>query len=54
MHEVKVTFDNGDYLYTEINGTAKEIINYYQGKIFNLGNGENDLMAICTTVEFIH
>ena len=53
MKTVKVTFDNGDSLTTQINGTPEEIRAYYIGRQFNLGNGENDLMAVAISVEFI-
>lgn len=51
-HAVKVNFDNGDNLETEINGTYESIRQYYLGKTFNLGNGENDLMAKCVSISF--
>lgn len=50
--EVTVFFDNGDHLNTQINGTRESINDYYLGKEFNLGNGENDIMARATLVLF--
>lgn len=53
MRSIKVYFSNGDHLFTNINGTNDHILAYYIGKEFNLGNGEHDLMAIATKVEFL-
>jgi hypothetical protein len=50
---IKVTFDNGDTINTEINGTEDTIKKYYIGKSFNLGNGEKDNMVKATKVEFL-
>lgn len=50
---VKVTFSNNDTITTAINGTDEEIMAYYLNRVFNLGNGENDLMAKALKVEFI-
>lgn len=50
---VKVTFDNGDVITTPINGTKKEIEDYYLNKYFNIGSGEEDEMAKVTGVEFL-
>jgi hypothetical protein len=54
MREIKVYFDNGDSLETCINGSNESILSYYIGQTFNLGNGENDLMAKATKVEFLN
>lgn len=53
MRSIKVYFSNGDHLFTNINGTDSHILAYYIGKEFNLGNGEHDLMAVATKVEFL-
>ena len=53
MRTIKVHFSNGYHLFTNINGTDSHILAYYIGKEFNLGNGEHDLMAIATKVEFL-
>lgn len=42
----KVTFDNGDVIETEINGTDEEIKSYYMGKTFNLGREEDDMHKV--------
>lgn len=50
---VKVTFDNGDHICTEINGTKETVSDYYAvGKTFNLGV-EDDLMCKVTNLEFL-
>ena len=43
MRTVKVFFKNGDSITTRINGTEDEIRAYYVGKVFNIGNTEDDL-----------
>ena len=54
MRSIKVTFDNGNSLETNINGTNAEILKYYVGNEFNLGDGAgDDLMAKATSVEFL-
>jgi len=52
MRVVKVYFENGDHLTTEINGTNKQIEEYYLGKFFNLGRVK-DNMQKCIKIEFI-
>lgn len=37
--EIKVTFEDGDFLYTKINGSEMEIINYYN---------DNNFLASCS------
>jgi hypothetical protein len=51
---IKVYFNNGDIIETEINGTKQEIANYYFQNEFNLGSGGNDLMVRATKVEFLN
>ncbi len=58
MKTIQVHFANGDFLITEINGTKKQIEEYYLGenhlgKLFNMGNGEKDLMVRAVKVEFL-
>ena len=53
MITVKVTFDNGNVITTGINGTLESAKQYYLGKQFNLGSGEDDLMAKAVKVEEI-
>lgn len=50
---VRVTFGNGDSITTGINGTKQEIIDYYIGKWFNIGHGEDDNMQWAERVDFI-
>lgn len=52
MKTIKVIFENGDYLYTKINGTSEEIKDYYVGNIFNIGVVEDNLQK-CISIEFI-
>lgn len=54
MRAIKVTFDNGNSIETNINGTNEEIEKYYLGQTFNLGNGPHDLMAKAVKVEFLN
>lgn len=51
-HTVKVTFENGDTLTTEINGTWVEVATYYLGQPFNLG-ADLDNLQKAISVEFI-
>lgn len=50
---VKVYFSNGNYLFTEINGTKEEIERYYVGQVFNVGFGEGDNLQTAVRVEFL-
>jgi hypothetical protein len=53
MHAVKVTFENGDTITTEINGTRESISEYYAiGKVFNLGRVSDNLQRV-TNIQFI-
>jgi hypothetical protein len=46
MTTIKVLFEDGDSLVTDINGTEPEIDAYYIGNMFNLGDGQGgDRMA---------
>jgi hypothetical protein len=49
---VKVTFDDGNTITTDINGTKQEIEDYYIGQVFNHGMEEDDLVY-GTSVEFL-
>lgn len=53
MRTITVTFDNGDSITTDINGTDQEINDYYIGQTFNLGQGCDDLLTTALTVEFL-
>ena len=52
MKKIRVTFENGNSINTKINGTTETIINYYVGKIFNIGIDEDDLQR-AVKVEFL-
>lgn len=43
LHRIKVQFEGGDILETEINGTPNSVCDYYIGKQFNLGREEDRL-----------
>lgn len=54
MRTVKVYFTNGDKIITSINGSTKEIREYYkEGKVFNIGNGERDKLSKVKKVVFL-
>lgn len=50
MNTYKVTFSNGDYLYTQLNASIEEAKAYYLGNIFNLGT-EADNLQKCVDME---
>ena len=50
MNTYKVTFSNGDYLYTQLNASLEEAKAYYLGNIFNLGT-EADNLQKCVDME---
>jgi hypothetical protein len=52
MRSIRVTFSDGNSLVTSINGTDREIIEYYLRRTFNVGRSE-DAMATCVKVEFL-
>jgi len=49
---IKVTFEDGNTIETPINGTKREIEDYYVGKYFNMGV-EDDKMVKALSVEFL-
>lgn len=49
---IRVTFDSGDTLETEINGTHESIEKYYIGNYFNVGS-VNDKIAKAVKVQFL-
>jgi hypothetical protein len=53
MKTIRVTFEDGSQLTTSINGTYDEIRQYYIGRVFNLGHGEEDYITTGKTVEFL-
>lgn len=52
MRTIKVTFDNGDSIITNINSTESEIKEYYIGNIFNIGTYE-DCLVKAVSVKFL-
>lgn len=52
MMTVKVLYDNGDSVVTSINGTRSDIQAYYIGQTFNIGAGDQDLLAVGVDVVF--
>ena len=50
---IKVMFENKDHLTTRFNGTMADAEEYYLGTIFNLGNGQGDLMVKCDAIELL-
>ena len=53
MHTVKVTFEDGNFLTTRINGTEEEIKDYYEiGSPFNIGSVEDDIQRV-SKLEFL-
>lgn len=54
MREVKITYSDGIIIETDINGTNKEIKEYFKiGRVFNIGNGEKDKLARVKKVEIL-
>lgn len=53
MRVIKVYYDNGDVIRTNINGTDQEILDYFLGREVNIGSGANDLIATAIRVEFL-
>ena len=50
--ELKINYENGDYLYTRINASHEEAISYFVGKTFNRGT-ITDKFVKCLSVEKI-
>lgn len=54
MREVRVTYSDGNVIETNINGTNKEIKEYYKvGKIVNIGDGARDKLVKIRKVEIL-
>lgn len=56
LRSVKVTYSNGDIITTDMAAhlTDKEIKDYFKiGKVFNIGSGEDDLLAKVKEVEIL-
>ena len=49
---IRVSFANGDTLFTEANGPEWSIRSYYVGQQFNLGNGVHEKLTVATGVQF--
>lgn len=52
MISIKVCFNDGDYLFTEMNCSFEDAQKYYVGKRFNLGI-EKDRMVTCTGIKLL-
>ena len=57
MRAVKITFEDGNIISTNINGSKDEVLDYYlgkdrKGKVFNLGREDDDLVR-AISVDFI-
>ena len=52
MRPIKVTFDDGDFLTTNINGSAREIEGHYIGQKFE-GAKDTDPLKTAVKVEFL-
>lgn len=50
MNTYKITFSDGDYLYTSLNAFIEKAKAYYLGNTFNLG-AEADNLQKCVDVE---
>lgn len=53
LRHVKVTFEDGNFIETPINGTKKEILNHYIGQYFDMGSGETEKMVKAVNVDFL-
>lgn len=53
MKTIRIEYNTGDKIVTDINGTEDSIRAYYIGQLFNLGSGEEDRMAKAINVEFL-
>lgn len=51
MNTFKVTYEDGNTMVTGFNGTLEDAKKYYEGKVFNVGDGPNDNMVKAVTVE---
>ena len=54
-HSIRVHTETGDYFDTDFNGTKEQIIEYYVGKVFNIGYCpiNEDRLEKCVKVEFL-
>ena len=51
MNEFKVTFSDGDFLYTKLNATLEEAERYYIGNVFNNGTVLKDNIVKAVKIE---
>lgn len=52
MRTIKITYDNGDSIIANINGTESEIKDYYIGKVFHIRTCK-DCFVKAVSVEFL-
>jgi hypothetical protein len=50
---IRIFWADGDITETPINGTEAEIREYYEGKVFHVGRGEDDYLVECNRIEFL-
>jgi predicted AlkP superfamily phosphohydrolase/phosphomutase len=55
MRSIKVTFNNGDCIYTRINGTRDQIRRYYFENIFHHWYQllDKEVALTCTAIDFL-
>ena len=51
MNTYKITFSDGDYLYTRLNASIEEAKAYYLGNTFNLGTEADNLQIAAATLD---
>ena len=51
MNEFKITFSDGDIIYTQMNATLQEAEKYYIGNQFNNGTAFRDKIVKAVKVE---
>ena len=54
MISIKVVFENGDFLITDINATFEEAAKYYVGQSFNFGDTDEypqDRILKCVAIQ---
>ncbi len=53
MKSIKVTFSNGDTITTSITGSREEILAYYKGHTFYLGEEENEIASKAISIQWL-
>ncbi len=56
LRTIRVNFENGGKILTDINGTNEQIESHYIGKFFDLGNNPEEgveVMVKAVSVEFL-